>query len=122
MIVLCFGLALVFFLLSVHPYTTYPISLMLMRKRPLLRAAEAWPRRTVAICMSAYNEERVIEAKVNSLLAAAEAYGPAKIYIYVDGSSDRTAELLEPYRDRVTLVVSAERRGKDRRAGTGWSP
>ena len=93
----CFVLAAVFLLLLLHPYTTYPLSLMLMPKRPLRRPAPGWVHPSVAICMSAYNEERVIVAKVESLLEMAKAYGPATIHIYVDGSEDRTVELLEPY-------------------------
>nr|QQZ51559.1 glycosyltransferase [Phenylobacterium glaciei] len=103
---LCFGLAGLFFLLSIHPYTFYPLSLWLMPRTPLRLPAPGWTRPTIAICMSAYNEERVIEAKVESLLAMVADYGPASINIYVDGSADRTAELLEPYRDRITLIVS----------------
>ncbi|CAN5367590.1 hypothetical protein BH10PSE5_BH10PSE5_03340 [soil metagenome] len=109
---LCFGLAGLFFLLSIHPYTFYPLSLWLMPRTPLRVPAPGWTRPTIAICMSAYNEERVIEAKVESLLAMVADYGPASINIYVDGSADRTAELLEPYRDRITLIVSETRRGK----------
>lgn len=109
---ICFGLALLFLFLAVHPYTTYPLSLTFMRKRPLQPPAPGWRRPSVAICMSAFNEERVIIAKVEGLLAMAENYGPAKIYIYVDGAQDRTAERLEPYRDRINLVVSTEQRGK----------
>ena len=108
----CFVLAAVFLLLLLHPYTTYPLSLMLMPKRPLRRPAPGWVHPSVAICMSAYNEERVIVAKVESLLEMAKAYGPATIHIYVDGSEDRTVELLEPYRDRVQVVVSKQRSGK----------
>jgi cellulose synthase/poly-beta-1,6-N-acetylglucosamine synthase-like glycosyltransferase len=109
---LCFGLALIFLFLAIHPYTTYPLSLTFMRKRTPLPAAPGWRRPSVAICMSAYNEERVIVAKVEGLLAMAQTYGPAKIYIYVDGARDRTAALLEPYRDRIDLIVSHDRRGK----------
>jgi cellulose synthase/poly-beta-1,6-N-acetylglucosamine synthase-like glycosyltransferase len=109
---LCFGLALVILFLAIHPYTTYPLSLTLMRKRPLRLPEPGWRRPSVAICMSAYNEERVIVAKVEGLLAMQQAYGPAKIYIYVDGSKDRTADLLEPYRDRITLLVSPVQQGK----------
>jgi cellulose synthase/poly-beta-1,6-N-acetylglucosamine synthase-like glycosyltransferase len=109
---LCFGLATVFLLLAIHPYTFYPLTLTLMRRRPLRRPPEGWTRPSVAICMSAFNEEKVIVAKVESLLAMVRAYGPAKIHIYVDGARDRTAELLEPYRDRIHLVVSKEQRGK----------
>jgi len=109
---LCFGLAVILLLLAIHPYTTYPLSLTLMRKRPLQVPEPGWRRPSVAICMSAYNEERVIVAKVEGLLAMVQAYGPAKIYIYVDGAKDRTAQLLEPYRDRITLVVSPKQQGK----------
>jgi cellulose synthase/poly-beta-1,6-N-acetylglucosamine synthase-like glycosyltransferase len=106
------GLAVVFLALAAHPYITYPLSLRIMPKRPVFTPEPGFQRPTVSICMSAYNEERVIEAKVKGLLDMARAYGPAEIYIYVDGSSDRTVELLEPYRDRIHLLVSRERRGK----------
>jgi cellulose synthase/poly-beta-1,6-N-acetylglucosamine synthase-like glycosyltransferase len=106
------GLGAVFLALAAHPYVTYPMSLALMPKRRVFQTDPAAPRPRVAICMPAYNEERVIIAKVESLLEMAAHYGPAAIHIYVDGASDRTAELLEPYADRVHLVVSHERRGK----------
>jgi len=108
----CFVFAGLFLLLLLHPYTIYPLSLMLMPKRPLRRPEPGWAHPSVAICMSAYNEERVIVAKVESLLAMAKAYGPASIHIYVDGAEDRTLELLEPYRDRVQIVASKARSGK----------
>ena len=108
----CFVLAGIFLLLLLHPYTTYPLTLRLMPKRPLRRPTPGWVHPSVAICMSAYNEERVIVAKVESRLDMAKAYGPVSIHIYVDGSQDRTAELLEPYRDRVQVVVSNQRSGK----------
>jgi cellulose synthase/poly-beta-1,6-N-acetylglucosamine synthase-like glycosyltransferase len=62
--------------------------------------------------MSAYNEERVIVAKVESLLRMAAEYGPASVHVFVDGASDRTAELLAPYADRIDLLVSPVRSGK----------
>ena len=108
----CFVLAGVFLLLLLHPYTTYPLSLTLMPKRPLRKPPPGWAHPSVAICMSAYNEERVIVAKVESLLEMAQSYGPASIHIYVDGAEDRTVELLEPYRDRIQVVVSEQRMGK----------
>lgn len=106
------GFALVFLLLAVHPYVFYPLSLMAMRRRPVRLPKGDWTRPKVAICMSAYNEEKVIVAKLESLLTMVDYYGPAEIHIYVDGSTDRTAELLAPYRDRIDLVVCDERRGK----------
>jgi len=109
---LCFVLAGVFLLLVLHPYVTYPLSLMAMPRRPLKRAEPGWTHPSVAICMSAYNEERVIVAKVESLLAMVKAYGPASIHIYVDAAEDRTLALLEPYRDRVEVIASTVRSGK----------
>jgi cellulose synthase/poly-beta-1,6-N-acetylglucosamine synthase-like glycosyltransferase len=107
-----FGLGGLFLILAAHPYVTYPISLALMAKRPRFATDPDAPRPSVAICMPAYNEERVIIEKVESLLDMAERYGPASIHVYVDGSTDRTAELLGPYADRLHLVVSADRHGK----------
>ena len=102
-----------FLLLAAHPFVSYPLSLLLAKRRPLkLTPFAPADRPRVSVCMSAFNEERVIAAKVESLLAMAQAYGPADIHIYVDGAADRTAELLDAYRDRVDLVVSSERRGK----------
>lgn len=98
--------------LAVFPMTFYPLSLAAARKHVAGPSLPLEPRPSVAICMSAYMEEQTIEAKAESLLAMAEAYGPAKIYVYVDGSTDRTAALLEPYRDRLHLVVSPVRTGK----------
>jgi cellulose synthase/poly-beta-1,6-N-acetylglucosamine synthase-like glycosyltransferase len=106
------GLALVFLLLAVHPYVTYPLSLMAMPRREVRLPQGDWVRPKIAVCMSAYNEETVIVAKIQSLLTMVDYYGPAQIHVYLDGSTDRTAELLEAYRDRIDLVVSSERRGK----------
>ena len=62
--------------------------------------------------MSAFNEEKVIVAKVSSLIAAAEQYGPATIHVFADAPGDRTVELLQPFADRIDLVVSPDRTGK----------
>lgn len=105
-------IATICFVLAVYPVTLYPLTLSFARKRIVRRTASINPRPSLAICMSAYMEERTIVSKIESLLAMANVYGPARIYVYVDGSSDRTAEFLEPYRDRIELVVSKDRNGK----------
>jgi cellulose synthase/poly-beta-1,6-N-acetylglucosamine synthase-like glycosyltransferase len=106
------GALVLFLLLAAWPYTLYPLSLILMtRPQPQPRAV-SWSRPPLAVCMSAFNEERVIVAKIENLLAMARAYGPAEIFVYVDGAQDRTAELLQPYADRIRLTVSTARAGK----------
>lgn len=105
---------LLFSALAFHPFLTYPLSLRLLTKsRRLVRpAVDAAARPSVAICMCAYNEQEVIVAKMNSLLEMAKAYGNATIHVYADCPSDRTAELLRPFADRVDLVISEVRTGK----------
>lgn len=112
---------------ALHPFTTYPVSLVFLRmlsigasekrksKQGELESAsnaEAPRARDVAICMCAYNEEKVIVAKIENLLALKRMYPGLEIYVYVDGASDRTAELASAYEHDVTLVVGRERRGK----------
>ncbi len=69
--------------------------------------------RSFAVCVCAYNEEAVIEEKVHNLLALRQSTDlPVEILVYVDAATDRTAEILQPYSDRLHLVIAAERRGK----------
>lgn len=107
--------------LAVHPFVTYPASLMLiagLRRRagPPARASTAGEkgRQRVALCVSAYNEAGIIREKAENMLAVARATRAAEVelYIYVDAANDGTAECLAPYRDRIQVVVGATRRGK----------
>lgn len=102
---------------ALHPFTTYPLSLWILRRwlfAPLPKdgAAEAPSPGDMAICMCAYNEERVIEAKIENLLALKRAHQGLEILVYVDAASDRTAEILRRYEDEIRLHVSSERYGK----------
>lgn len=105
-------LAALFLAAAAHPFMTYPLSLYLFASRHRLKTIEGAERPSCAICMCAYNEEAVIVGKVEQMIAMARQYGPATVHVYLDGCSDRTAELIEPYRDRIDLVVSAVRTGK----------
>ncbi|GGE99264.1 glycosyl transferase [Aliidongia dinghuensis] len=113
-------LSLLFLGLAAHPFVSYPMSLRFVtRGRGAQRPDSSAPplstgmRHRFAVCVCAYNEAACIERKVENMLELRQtAGGDLDILVYVDGSSDRTAELLEPYADRITLVVSPERRGK----------
>ena len=74
-------LTLVALFLAIHPFITYPLSLALLAKlgvrdkapieRHLARAggeADREPARTVTICLSVFNEERVIDQRIANLL------------------------------------------------------
>ena len=113
---LLWTLAAISLLLALHPFITYPASLWLLKKFqvrryvPLNFAAPVKGR--FAICMCAYNEAQVIEAKMQNLLALRARDPGLEIFIYVDAASDRTAELLQPYAGQIHLHVSAQRHGK----------
>jgi cellulose synthase/poly-beta-1,6-N-acetylglucosamine synthase-like glycosyltransferase len=105
---------------ALHPFTTYPLSLLLLRRLSIgKKSAWKWKAASsevtpgdIAVCMCAYNEERVIGAKIANLLQLRRAYPGLEIFVYVDGATDGTAELLRAYEPEIRLVVATERRGK----------
>jgi cellulose synthase/poly-beta-1,6-N-acetylglucosamine synthase-like glycosyltransferase len=102
-------------LAACHPFLTYPWSLVVLQAlRPLqrARAARSADRLSCAVCVCAYNEERVIARKVENLLALRAQEPDLEILIYVDGAGDRTADILREYGAAIDLHVSAERHGK----------
>ena len=117
MTALLLALAAAFLLLAAHPFTTYPASLALLRRlrptHPRPSAAGQAPQ-SFSLLVCAHNEERVIADKIANLEALLErAPGPAEVLVYVDGSNDGTATILEQRADpRFTLVVSPRRSGK----------
>ncbi len=99
-------------LLAAHPFTTYPLSLRLMARTHARPVRAGVPPARVAVCVCAYNEERVIAARMENLLALRARHPDLEILVYVDAASDGTAQVLQEYADRIRLVVSAERLGK----------
>ncbi|HZF15736.1 MAG TPA: glycosyltransferase family 2 protein [Steroidobacteraceae bacterium] len=102
-------------LLAAHPFVTYPCSLILLRAVREWRPASAGrvePQPTFAICMCAYNEEAVIEAKLRNLLALRQRHPQLQLLVYVDASTDATAAILERHRGQIELHVSPRRQGK----------
>ncbi len=109
-----FVLSFVLLAIGLHPFATYPLSLLVLKKlRPkhtkaLVRGSPV----TFAVCVCAYNEERVIEAKIQNLLALRRAHPDLQIFVYVDAASDRTAEILQRHVSQIELHISPERHGK----------
>lgn len=96
-----------------YTYVGHPVLLhVLSRIRP-----RQWPRGdvdlSVAVFVSAFNEEEKIGAKIVNLLE--QAY-PAELFTIIvanDGSSDRTAAIVRSFNDpRIVLYDFKENRGK----------
>jgi cellulose synthase/poly-beta-1,6-N-acetylglucosamine synthase-like glycosyltransferase len=102
-------------LAACHPFLTYPwslIALQVLRPARSAGSARSAERLSCAVCMCAYNEERVIARKVENLLALRAQEPDLEILIYVDGAGDRTADILREYGSAIDLHVSPERHGK----------
>src|SRR5215216_2373132 len=90
-------LAVICMALAIHPFTTYPASLLLLKKFWPHRPAPPLARKPTidfSICMCAYNEEGVIREKLQNLLALKQREPGLEILIYVDAASDQTARRL----------------------------
>jgi cellulose synthase/poly-beta-1,6-N-acetylglucosamine synthase-like glycosyltransferase len=101
--------------LGLHPFTTYPLSLAVLARvnpRPVAPDPSLPRAETVALCVCAYNEEAIIRAKVENMLAMREAVPGLELLIYVDAATDRTAQILAEYQDRIRVIVSPTRKGK----------
>lgn len=105
------GAALAAFV-ALYPFTLYPASLRLLPERPIRRGPAPLPDTPVTLCFCAYNEERVIPAKLANLRELKAAWPGLRVLAYVDAATDRTAELLLAAPELVETVVGGERRGK----------
>ena len=103
--------ALVCLLLFLHPYTFYPLSIMLFPARPVRRDPGA-PRPTASAVFAAYNEARSIPAKIANLRAIHELAPDIEFIAYADLSSDATLSMLQAEPDLVTVIAATERTGK----------
>lgn len=116
MTLLALLLAVVCLLAAFHPFVTYPLSLRLIRRLrpvPVAAAAPAASPTRFAVFVCAYNEEKVIAATIERLIALRAAAPGLEIMVHVDACSDRTAEIASRYAGQLTcLLVATERRGK----------
>jgi len=108
---LVFWLSCIFLL---YVYLGYPALLLLLsrlRRAPSREFGGSTPR--VALIVSAYNEQGVIEAKIKNCLALDYPSGLLTIVIASDGSDDGTDEIALRYASMgIQLVRSPQRAGK----------
>ncbi len=100
-----------FFLTMV--YAGYPLGLTLLTKIRK-RSVEKKPfLPTVTLLVAAYNEEKVIEEKIQNALSLDYPKDKLKIMIASDGSTDQTNAIIQEYeRDGILLHKYEPRRGK----------
>lgn len=108
---ICFMIAALCFLLFLHPYLTFPLSLRLMPPRPVVKQP-ALPLPSATLLFSAYNEEQALPAKLRNIEAIKALHPQIKVLAYSDMSTDSTREMLLDRRDLLTLIPSFERTGK----------
>ncbi len=80
----------------VHSYLLYPFYLLVIKliyKKGINKDLKCKP--TVSVVISAYNEERLIEDCINSLLNVVYPKEKIEILIGSDGSTDRTTEIVK---------------------------
>jgi cellulose synthase/poly-beta-1,6-N-acetylglucosamine synthase-like glycosyltransferase len=90
----------------------YPLlALLASRRRGQRRDADFVP--SVTLIVPAYNEEKVLAAKLDNCLAIDYPSDRIEIVVASDGSSDATCEIARRYADRgVRLLAFPRRRGK----------
>lgn len=114
---LLFAMSSVLLVLAVHPFTSYPVSLWILRRwrrRMPTQAARVGQvdEPSFSVCMCAYNEAAVIEAKARNLLDLRRCAQDVQILVYVDGATDDTAERLSRFGNEITVVSAQQRHGK----------
>lgn len=109
-----FGLIFWFCILFIaYVYVGYPLLVAILAR--LRRKAEKYNSITpkVSILITAYNEQDVIASKLENTLALDYPHDRMQIVAAVDGSDDRTAEIVQSFADRgVELSYDVRRRGK----------
>jgi poly-beta-1,6-N-acetyl-D-glucosamine synthase len=92
-------------------YVLYGLARVLPNMRPKFGDSGFGP--PVTILIPAYNEEDVIEKRIQNLLSVRYPKDQMEILIGSDGSTDRTVEIAEKYSNRgITVVSFLENRGR----------
>ncbi|SHI54352.1 glycosyltransferase family 2 protein [Fibrobacter sp. UWP2] len=102
--------------LLVHCYGLFPVTLPFVSelfKRRRRDEIENFELPHVSLLISAYNEEAVIERKIQNILEIDYPKEKLEVLIGDDGSADKTAEIVARYADRgITLVKAPKNAGK----------
>ena len=97
----------------IHSYGGYAIlaSLLINFRKKTKAFYIDEEERTVTLLIAAYNEQDFIEEKIKNSLALSYPKDKLSIFIVTDGSTDRTTEIVEQYKE-VKLFHENSRNGK----------
>ena len=107
-------IGLISFLGIAQTYILYPLSLFLFGKNRQVKPALS-TNFDIAVVIAAYNEENVIEKKIQSVLATSYPLDKLVIYVGSDASTDRTNEIVANFATQypnVQLKIFQGRTGK----------
>lgn len=101
--------------LIAYTYVGYPLLIWLLGR--IKRRHRALPENpsdklTVCIVVAAYNEERVLAQKLDSLLRQTYSQAATEIVVVDDGSHDNTRAIAAMYEDRGVRLMTLPRGGK----------
>ncbi len=101
-------------LFVVYTYLGYPLLVYLFsRLQPVAKPQEASNLPVVTLLIAAYNEEKVIAEKLDNSLSLDYPREKLQILVTADGSSDKTADIVQQYAPQgVTLSYIPDRSGK----------
>lgn len=112
---LLLGVFLVSLALFLHPFVVYPVLLGILSRTDIARGegrdetiTGEYP--TVTLVIAAYNEEDVIESKIENSLELEYPDDRLDIVVFSDASSDRTDEIVSSYEDSGVRLVRIEGR------------
>jgi cellulose synthase/poly-beta-1,6-N-acetylglucosamine synthase-like glycosyltransferase len=102
--------------LLLHTYALYPLSLPVLRRlfsvRAVSRSRAGSAPHKVSMLLAAYNEEKILEEKIQNSFELEYPRGDLEILLGSDGSTDRTEAIAARYAPDVKLFAFPQRSGK----------
>ena len=95
-----------------YAFIVYPLVVLVrarLQPKPYLRSGITPP---VTVIIAAHNEARVIERKLETLLAGDYPRDCLDVIVASDGSNDATVQIAQTFEERGVMVLDLPRRGK----------
>ncbi|MCW3075970.1 MAG: hypothetical protein JWO32_579 [Bacteroidetes bacterium] len=118
-----YNLLLILFFISVlpilHSYLLYPLGLILFSKKstPDKSFLSSNNLPSISILMAAYNEEKVLEAKIESVINTSYPLNKITFFIGSDSSTDRTNDIIRKWNEKYSFIQLVEFKGRTGKAG-----